>query len=78
MPSTEVAARIEESCVDVGDEWVDRVAAGLRAFLAFVAENPPTARMCLVEAVSATPAASARYDDAMGRFVDLLRGQRAR
>lgn len=70
---TEVAARIEESCVDVGDEWVDRIAAGLRAFLTYIAENPAAARMCLIEAVSATPAASVRYDDAMGRFVDLLR-----
>jgi AcrR family transcriptional regulator len=70
---TEVAARIEESCVGVGDEWVDRIAAGLRAFLIFVSENPAVARMCLIEAVSATPVASARYDEAMGRFVDLLR-----
>jgi AcrR family transcriptional regulator len=70
---TEVSARIEESCAGVGDEWADRVAAGLRAFLTFVAENPAVARMCLIEAVSATPAASARYDDAMERFVDLLR-----
>jgi AcrR family transcriptional regulator len=70
---TEVAARIQESCVGVGEEWADRIAAGLRAFLAFLAENPAIARMCLIEAVSATPAASARYDDGMGRFVDLLR-----
>lgn len=69
---TEVSARIEESCVDIDDGWVDRIAAGLRAFLTYVAENPAAARMCLIEAVSATPTASARYDDAMGRFVDLL------
>jgi AcrR family transcriptional regulator len=70
---TEVSARIEESCADVGDDWVDRVAAGLRAFLTYVAENPAVARMCLIESVSATPTAWARYEDAMGRFVDLLR-----
>jgi AcrR family transcriptional regulator len=70
---TEVAARIEESCVGVSEEWVDRIAAGLRVFLTYISENPAVARMCLIEAVSATPAASARYDDAMGRFVDLLR-----
>jgi AcrR family transcriptional regulator len=68
----EVSARIEESCAGVGDEWIDRVAAGLRAFLTYIAENPAAARMCLIEAMSATPAASARYDDAMQRFVDLL------
>jgi AcrR family transcriptional regulator len=70
---TEVAARIEESCAGVDDDWVERVGAGLRAFLAYVAENPAAARMCLIEATSATPAASARYDDAMQGFVDLLR-----
>jgi len=70
---TEVGTRIEESCVGVGDEWVDRIAAGLRDFLTYIAENPAIARMCLIEAMSATPASAARYDDAMQRFVDLLR-----
>src|SRR6476646_648621 len=51
---TDVAARIAESCIDVGDEWVDRVAACLLAFLVYVAENPAVARMCLIEAMSAT------------------------
>jgi AcrR family transcriptional regulator len=68
----EVSARIAESCTGVPDEWDARVAAGLRAFLAYIAENPATARMCLIEAMSATPASASRYDDAMQRFVDLL------
>ena len=50
-----------------------RIAAGLRAFLGYISENPAAARMCMVEAMSATPAASARYDAAIQRFVDLLR-----
>jgi AcrR family transcriptional regulator len=70
---TDVSTRIEESCADAGKEWDERVAAGLRTFLTYIAENPALARMCLIEAMSATPAASARYDDAMQRFVDLLR-----
>lgn len=69
---TEVSVRIEESCAAVGEEWDEQVAAGLRAFLTYIAENPAAARMCLIEAMSATPAASARYDDATQRFVDLL------
>lgn len=68
----EVSARIAESCVGVADEWDARVAAGLRAFLTYIAENPATARMCLIEAMSATPASAVRYDDAMGKFVELL------
>ena len=70
---TEVTAQIDEACRGAEAEWIDRIAAGLRAFLAYVAENPAPARMCMVEAMSATPAASARYDAALQRFVELLR-----
>jgi AcrR family transcriptional regulator len=68
----EVTKRIEEACAEVGPEWSDRVAAGLRAFLTYVAEEPAPARLCLIEATSAMPAASARYDDAMQRVADML------
>jgi AcrR family transcriptional regulator len=69
----EVDGRIEAACQQAEDEWVDQVAAGLRAFLAYVGENPAMARMCLVEAMSATPTASSRYDAALQHFVELLR-----
>lgn len=69
----EVTKRVEEACAEVGPEWSDRVAAGLRAFLTYVAEEPAAARLCVIEATSATPAASARYDDAMQWVADLLR-----
>jgi AcrR family transcriptional regulator len=69
----EVSAKIDAACAEAGEEWVDRLAAGLRAFLTFVSENPAIARMCIIEAISATPAASDRYDHALQRFVELLR-----
>jgi len=69
----EMTARIEEACEAAGDGWDERVGDGLEAFLVYIAENPAMARICLIEAVSATPAASARYDDAVQRFVELLR-----
>jgi len=69
----EVAQSTERACEETEGEWIDRVAAGLRAFLAAMAEDPAMARMCIVEAVSVTPAASERYDEALQRFVDLLR-----
>ena len=69
----EATNAIEEACAATGKGWEDRVAAGLRALLTYVAENPAPARMCLIEATSATPVASARYDAALERFVDLLR-----
>jgi AcrR family transcriptional regulator len=68
-----MTTRIEEACESAGEEWADRIAAGVGTFLAYVAENPAAARLCLIEAMSATPAASARYDDAVQRFVELLR-----
>ncbi len=69
----EVVQRAEDACEEAEGEWIDRVAASLRAVLAYVAEDPATARMCIVEAVSATPAASVRYEDLLRSFVDLLR-----
>lgn len=71
----EVAGEIEEACAAAGEEWVDQLSAGLRVFLGYVAENPAIARMCLVEAMSATPASAARYDAALERLVELMRGQ---
>jgi AcrR family transcriptional regulator len=69
----DLAGEVEAACEEAGGEWVDQVAAGLRAFLTFVVEKPAAARMCLIEAVSATPAASTRYNEAVQRFVELLR-----
>jgi AcrR family transcriptional regulator len=66
-------ARIEADCAKVEGGWEDRVQAGLAAFLAYVAEHPDLARMCMIEALSATPAATEHYEEAMQRFVDLTR-----
>ncbi len=67
----EVMARIEADCAGAEGDWEERVQAGLAAFLAYVAENPALARMCMIEALSATPAATEHYENAMQRFVDL-------
>ena len=67
----EAMRRIEEDCAKVEGGWEERVQAGLAAFLGYVAEQPALARMCMIEALSATPAATERYENAMQRFVDL-------
>ena len=67
----EVTRRIEEACAAAEGEWDERLAAGLAAFLGYVAERPALARMCMVEALSATPAAKERYEEAVGAFVEL-------
>jgi AcrR family transcriptional regulator len=69
----EAMRRIEEDCAKVEGGWEERIEAGLAAFLSYVAEQPALARMCMIEALSATPAATERYENAMQRFVELTR-----
>jgi AcrR family transcriptional regulator len=68
----EALGRTEAACEAAGGDWDDRVEAGLKALLTYVAEEPAGARMCMIEALSATPASSKRYDDALAQFVELL------
>jgi AcrR family transcriptional regulator len=67
----EAVRRIEASCAEVDGGWEERVETGLAAFLGYVAEDPAIARMCLIEALSATPAATKRYEDALQSFVEM-------
>jgi AcrR family transcriptional regulator len=67
----EIVRRIEEVCAALDGDWEERVEAGLGAFLSYVAEEPAQARMCMIEAMSATPAATQRYEDAVQGFVEL-------
>jgi len=69
----EAMSRVEEDCAKAEGEWEERIQAGLAAFLGYVAEEPALARMCMIEALSATPAAAKRYEDAMQRFVELTK-----
>lgn len=69
----EALERIEADCAAVDGGWEERVQAGLSAFLRYVAENPALARMCMIEALSATQTATERYEAAMQRFVDLTK-----
>jgi AcrR family transcriptional regulator len=69
----EVFRRVEEDCAKVESGWEEQVQAGLAAFLRYVAEEPALARMCMIEALSATPAATERYEQAVQRFVELTK-----
>jgi AcrR family transcriptional regulator len=58
--------------VDAGgkfDVWPAMVRAGLAAFLKYVAGEPALARTCIVEALSAGPAAIERYERSIQAFV---------
>jgi AcrR family transcriptional regulator len=70
----EVVERIETSCAEVEGGWVEKLEAGLSAFLGYLAEEPELARMCMIEALSATPGTTKRYEEAMQLFVEMAAG----
>jgi AcrR family transcriptional regulator len=53
--------------------WPQRVRAGLTAFLSYVAAEPALARTCMVEALSAGPAAVEYYEKSQQAFVSLFK-----
>jgi AcrR family transcriptional regulator len=64
---------VEEACAGKNGSEGDGIVAGLEALLDFIAEHPAPSRMCMVEAISATPSSARLYDAAMRDFVELLR-----
>lgn len=69
----ELTMAVDAACAESDGIWQTRIEVGLAAVLEFFVERPAVARMCMVEALSATPAASSRYDVAVGEFVEKLR-----
>lgn len=55
------------------ESWPQQVRAGLTAFLDYVADEPALARTCMVEALSAGPAAVKYHEESQQAFVSLLR-----
>lgn len=55
------------------EDWPHRVAAGLAAFLRYVAEEPALARACIVDALGAAPDAVKYYEESLQAFVSLFR-----
>lgn len=68
---SEMRVVVEEAC-ERTDSFEDQIVAGLEALLDFVAEHPAASRMCMVEAISATPSSARLYDVGMRDFVELL------
>jgi AcrR family transcriptional regulator len=69
---TEALRRVVDAATKV-ESWPERVDAGLSAFLHYVASEPALARTCIVEALSAGPAAVERYESSIQAFVPLFR-----
>lgn len=69
---TEALRRVVTAASKV-DSWPARVNSGLSAFLHYVATEPALARACIVEPLSAGPAAVERYERSIQAFVPLFR-----
>jgi AcrR family transcriptional regulator len=69
----EVRLVVEEACARAEGSAEAGIVAGLEALLDFVATHPATSRMCMVEAISATPSSARLYDAAVRDFVELFR-----
>lgn len=69
---TEMRMVVEEACESNGS-GEEGIVAGLSALLDYIAEHPAAARMCMVEAISATPSSARLYEAGMRDFVELLR-----
>jgi AcrR family transcriptional regulator len=69
----QLLGRVEAACRAAGKETEPRLEAGLRALLAWVAEEPAAAWVCFVESACATPGSLQRYHAAITRFTALLR-----
>jgi AcrR family transcriptional regulator len=70
--TTEMRELVEDACAQASSTEAG-IVAGLEALLEFVAENPAASRMCMVEAISATPSSARLYDAAVRDFVELFR-----
>jgi len=69
----ELQAAIEAACEEAGDPPGGAIVAGLAALLEYVAEHPAAAKMCMLEAISATPNSARLHDIAVRECVELLR-----
>ncbi|HEX6782063.1 MAG TPA: TetR/AcrR family transcriptional regulator [Solirubrobacterales bacterium] len=68
----EMREAVEGACAEA-DSPEAGIVAGLEALLDYVAEHPAASRMCMVEAISATPSSARLYDAGVRDFVELFR-----
>lgn len=69
----EVLRRVKGAAAAAEGDWKAQIEAGLGAFLGYVAEEPTLARMFVIEALSATPVTTKRYEETLDTFVTMAR-----
>ena len=70
--TSEMREQVEAACAEA-ESAEGGIVAGLEALLNYVAEHPAASRMCMVEAISATPSSARLYDAGVRDFVELFR-----
>lgn len=61
------------AAISLEEGWPDKVRVGLAAYLDYVVSDPALARTCIVESMTAGPAAMERYEQALQSFVPFFR-----
>lgn len=67
------ARRRTKAAIASESEWPGQVRACIAAFLEYVVEEPAIARTCLIESMTAGPAAMQRYERALRAYSPILR-----
>lgn len=70
---TALLAVVARATTEASGGWLDRIAAGLRAYLRFLTEHPAHARTLIVEVAAAGTGAARRRHQVDARFVVLLK-----
>lgn len=55
------------------DSWPEKIRVGIAAYLDYIVSEPALARTCIVEAMTAGPAAMRRYEQGLASFTPLFR-----
>jgi AcrR family transcriptional regulator len=69
----EETRRRTEAAISSTSDWPGQVRACIAAFLEYVVEEPAIARACLIESMTAGPAAMQRYERALRAYSPILR-----
>ena len=67
---------VDEACAESGDDFPDRVSAGIAALLTFMEADRERARACVVEGPAVGPAITKRFEKLIDAFAALLRSGR--
>jgi hypothetical protein len=71
------AAERADAAIDTRSSWACRVRAGLSALLELFDEEPTLARVCVIQSLSAGPAALARRGEVLDQIAEIVDGGRA-